>query len=317
MMNQIEEALKIIKEGAVLFGQEQYQSVYMFTTENLRGVVNTLDVREKDILTVSSSGDHIFNMLLRNPKSIEAYDINLFSKYYFYFKDAAIRTLKRDEFIHFFFGRNYSFVDLKFNESIYFEIVKNIKDSDSKLFFNVLGRKIGSKKLFKSELFFRNYYSKNTYIECNDYLRDDANYERLQQILDSYDYKFYRLNIFKDISDIDNKKYDIIYLSNILDRIIGKDKLETVRRIKNVILKLKKHLTTNGTLAVCYLYNYLDEEWAISYSRQICNPDMRYEYFSEKDGYIQESFPGICNYGSRSIRDRDALMLIKERDIND
>lgn len=316
MMKQIEEALRIIKEGALLFGEEQYQSIYMFATENLNGVINTLDVREKDILTVSSSGDHIFNMLLRGAKSVEAYDINLFSKYYFYFKKSAIRTLTRDEFIHFFFGKNYSFKDQRFNEDIYFKIVKNIEDSDSKFFFDILGRGVGSKKIFKSNLFFENYYSKNTYIECNDYLRNEDNYKKLQQILDSYGYKFYRLNIFDDISEIGDKKYDIIYLSNILDRIIGKDKLETIKRIKKVILKLKKYLVTNGTLAVCYLYNYLDDYWSVSYSKQICNPDIRYEYFNEKDGYIQESFSGISNYGSRSIRDKDALMLIKERNIN-
>lgn len=317
MMNQINIALKIIKEKTPLFGQEQYQSIYMFTTENLKGVINTLDIKDKDILTVSSSGDHIFNMLLKGAKSIETYDINLFSKHYFYFKESAIRTLTKEEFICFFFGKNLSFREQRFDEGIYLKILKNIKDSDSKFFFDVLGRSIGSKKLFKSELFLRNYYSKNTYIKCNDYLKDNDSYKKLQQILDSYDYKFYNLNIFDDISIIKNKKYDIIYLSNILDRIIGKNKLDTAKRIKEVILKLKKYLTANGTLAVCYLYNYLDEELATSYSKQICNPDIRYEHFNEKDGYIIDSFSGISNYGSRSIRDRDALLLIKRRNIND
>lgn len=317
MMNQINIALKIIKEGSVLFRQEQYQSIYMFTTENIKGVTKILDVKEKDILTVSSSGDHIFNMLLKGAKSIEAYDINLFSKYYFYFKESAIRTLTRDEFICFFFGKNYSFREQRFNEEIYLKILKNIKDSDSKFFFDVLGRSVGSKKLFKSELFFSNYYSKNTYIECNDYLKDDDSYKKLQQILKSYNYKFYNLNIFDDISIIKDKKYDIIYLSNILDRIIGKNKLDTVKKIKKIILKLKEHLTINGILSVCYLYNYLDEQWVTYHSKQICNPDIRYEHFNEKDGYIVDSFSGISNYGSSSIRDRDALLLIKRRNIND
>lgn len=316
MLKQIEEALIIIKEGLRLFCQEQYQSIYMFATENSNGVINTLDVKDKDILTVSGSGDQIFNMLLRGAKNVETYDINLFSKYYFYFKESAIRTLTRDEFILFFFGKNYSFRDCRFNEDTFFKIIKNIKDSDSKFFFDVLGRSVGSKRLFKSELFFNNYYSKNTYIECNDYLRNDTSYKKLQQILDNYNYKFYRLNIFDDISELNDKKYDIIYLSNILDRIIGKNKLDTVKFIKKVILKLKKHLTNNGILGMCYLYNYLDDYWATSYSKQICNPNIRYEHFNEKDGYIVNSFSGVSNYGSRSCRDSDALMLIKGRDIS-
>ena len=64
----------------------------MFATENLNGVINTLDVEEKDILIVSSSGVHIFNMLLNGTKSVEVYDINLFAKYWFYFKEATVRT---------------------------------------------------------------------------------------------------------------------------------------------------------------------------------------------------------------------------------
>ena len=317
MMKHIIAAFEIIKDGALLYGQEQYQSIYLFTTENLNGILNNLDVEGKDILTVSSSGDHIFNMLLKNAKSIEAYDINYFAKYYFYFKESAIRTLTREEFISFFFGKNYSLKNQRFNQKFFEKIVKNIKDADAKFFFDVLGSYVGSKKLFNSKLFFVNYYSKNTYIGCNDYLKNDYNYKKLQQILENYKYKFYRMNIFKDISDISNKKYDVIYLSNILDRIIGKDKLETVKCIKKIILKLKEHLTINGILSVCYFYNYLDNQWAFTHSRQICNPDIRYEYFNEKGGYIQNTFPGICNWGSSSIRDRDALLLIKRRDIND
>ena len=109
--------------------------------------------------------------------------------------------------------KNHSFKERRFDKKLYFEIIKNIKDSNSKFFFDVLGRTVGSKSLFKSELFFENYYSKNTYIECNAYLRDE------------YSYK----------------------------------KLETVKCIKKVILRLKKNLIVNSTLAVCYLYDYLDE----------------------------------------------------------
>ena len=60
MLKQIEAALNIITGGPLLFGEEQYQSIYMFATENLNGVLNTLDVKGKDILTVSGSGDQIF-----------------------------------------------------------------------------------------------------------------------------------------------------------------------------------------------------------------------------------------------------------------
>ena len=48
-----------------------------------------------------------------------------------------------------------------------------IKDKESKQFFDFLFRVYGSKKLYNSNLFFKNYYSKETYIECNNYLKNE------------------------------------------------------------------------------------------------------------------------------------------------
>ena len=52
-------------EGGIyeIFSDKKYASIYMFSTEKVRGVVSSLAVRNKEILTVSASGDHIFNML--------------------------------------------------------------------------------------------------------------------------------------------------------------------------------------------------------------------------------------------------------------
>lgn len=314
MNEQIEQAIKIItSDNPTIFGTEKYQSIYMFATENIHEVINSIDVKDKSILTVSSSGDHIFNMLLNGAKSIEAYDINYFTKYYFYLKESAIRTLNYNEFIDFFFGRKYSLKKDVFNEQKFKLVIENIKDKESKLFWDILLSGCGGKRLYKSNLFFRNHYSKNTYIECNDYLRKEENYKALQQLLNNYNYTFYLVNIFNDISNIPNKEYDIIYLSNILDRIIGKDKLETIKKIKDIIIKVKEYLSPNGVLGICYLYNYLDDYWAIEHSSQICNPNVRYKHFNEKDGYIYESFEGVCNYGSNSVKDRDAIMLVRKR----
>lgn len=315
MTEQLIQAIRIIENNnPTIFGEENYQSIYMFTTENINAVIDSLDVKNKNILTVSASGDHIFNMLLNGAASIEAYDINYFTKYYFYFKEAAIRTLTYKEFLNFFFKRMYGFNNKVFDDKIFLNIVDNIKDEESKKFWDFLIRGVGGKVLYNSNLFFQNHYPKNTYIECNDYLYNEENYKALQQILNNYNYTFYLVNIFNDLNNIPNKKYDIIYFSNILDRIRENDELETVKKIKKIIIKLKEYLSSNGTLGVCYLYNYLDDYYAISRPRQICNPDLRLRHFDKKDGYIYDSFRGISNYESSSIRDRDALMLVRKKD---
>ena len=171
----------------------------------------------------------------------------------------------------------------------------------------------GGNRLYASSLFFPNSYSKNTYIECNDYLKNENNYKALQEKLQTFEYKFYWVDIFNDLTNIPNKKYDIIYLSNILDRLREKDKLSDVRKIKEIIKNLKKYLVPNGLLGVCYLYCYLDDYWTIDTSRQICNPDIRYKYFNDKE-YLYKHFNGINDLKGRRVKNRDALMLTRKKD---
>ena len=66
-------ATRYMLEGGIyeIFSDKKYTSIYMFSTENVRGVVSSLDVSDKDILTVSASGDHIFNMLLMGLKMLK------------------------------------------------------------------------------------------------------------------------------------------------------------------------------------------------------------------------------------------------------
>lgn len=311
---EIEQAIYMIETGTYeVFKNQKYLSIYMFATENVRGVVNSLNVSNKDILTVSASGDHIFNMLLMGAKSIEAYDINIYAKYFYYLKEASIKALSYSEFLDFFFPKYTIFNNKTFNNNIFFNrILPNIKDEDAKVFWSTLFRRYRGFGLHGSSLFFPNRYSKNTYIESNDYLRNEDNYKNLQEKLLTFEYKFYWVDIFSDLSNLLDKRYDIIYLSNILDRLREKDKISNVRRIKEIIENLKKYLVPNGILSVCYLYCYLDEYWVSKTPYQINNPDIRYEHFNNGE-YLYKHFKGINDIKGRAPKNMDALMLTRKK----
>ena len=49
-----------------------YSAVYVFTTENINAYYDQLDLRNKSILTVVGSGDHILNAILRGAKKRRA-----------------------------------------------------------------------------------------------------------------------------------------------------------------------------------------------------------------------------------------------------
>lgn len=56
----IRHAISIIEENTSI---ENYHPLYMFSTENINGMLQGLEIKDKSILTVSASGDHIFNFL--------------------------------------------------------------------------------------------------------------------------------------------------------------------------------------------------------------------------------------------------------------
>jgi len=133
-------------------------------------------------------------------------------------------------------------------------------------------------------------------------------YNKLKVILDDYEYKFYHMNILdKDnLSILGIKKYDFIYLSNILDFITGGE-LVFANKVKELVDEIKKYLNINGLIGISYLYCYMDDYWYDQVSLKSLL--IRQKYFSE--GYIFKNFDCIGNIGSN--RDKDALMLVKKR----
>lgn len=253
-MNNMKYIIDLIENNKVT--NSNYGPIYLFTTENIRELLKSIDVSGKKVLTVSSNGDHIFNMLLSGASSIDSFDVNYLAKYYFYFKEAAVRTLSYKEFLKFFFN-NFSFNSKVFdNEVFFYKILPNIRDEESARFWEYLFNRYGSRKLYNSNLFY-NSYDKNTYIACNDYLRDEANYNALQQKLNNYKYTFYLMNIFKKITKLPKVKYGVIYLSNIFDKLVCRDKLKYIETLKITIHRLKKYLVPNGLLGGMLFISFL------------------------------------------------------------
>lgn len=313
MKNSIEQAIKLIESNQYgYYNLVNYCPIYLFTTENIKGITNSLNVTNKNILTVSSSGDHILNMLLNGATNIESYDINFLTKYYFYLKEAAIRTLNYNEFLTFFFPNKLIYKNKVFAKELFNKMLPNFKDEEAKIFWQTLFNKYSGKKIYYSNLFIRDKLSSKTYLECNNYMNNEENYKKLQQLLNNYKYKFYLANVFEDISNFPDRKYDIIYLSNILDKLYCCDSLIYVKKVKEIITNLKKYLVTNGILGVCYLYCYQDEYWDELEKCHLSSRIMRYKYFNN-DEYSYKQIDGISDLKGKNFKNRDALMLTRKK----
>ena len=289
----------------------KYASMYMFTNENIKEITKKLNLSNKNILTVCSSGDQYFNFLLEKNTDVAVYDINIISKYILFLKEAAIRTLTYQEFLDFFFSKvlnNKKF----FAKETYDKIKKNFKDKNAKIFWNYLFNTYSKEKLINSSLFAESPLSKKDIINFNNYLKSSENYNKLKsKLLEENKLKFYNIDI-RQIPKLE-EKFDFIYLSNILDSIEAPDKLTYLTKLKNIVLTLSKSLKLNGKLGVCYLYCYLDSYWDdIKNNMQsvVAKEENKNTFINKECQLIK--FSSSLNNNSNRTKDKDALILYKK-----
>ena len=98
-MTSIEDAQKLIESNRFGSGGfSDHTPVYEYTTEDIGNSIGHYTSKDR-ILTVLSSGDHVFNYLLRGAENIEAFDLNVITKYYYKLKRAIIEKLPFEEFL--------------------------------------------------------------------------------------------------------------------------------------------------------------------------------------------------------------------------
>ena len=98
-----------IHYGHIISGNEIIDEVLVsvmlspktFTTENIAGYYKYLDFSNKNVLTVSASGDHIINAFYKGAQQVCGFDINYLSLLYTELKLVALLNLEYKEFLQF------------------------------------------------------------------------------------------------------------------------------------------------------------------------------------------------------------------------
>lgn len=242
---------------------QEVSRIYLFTTEDIKSVVKHFDLNNKKILTVLSSSDQALNFVLKRPKSIETFDINILTKYYFDLKQTAIKYLTYEEFLSFFL-----LGDESFSKKTYERIEKYLQEDSKKFWDHVFSlgevlRKKDNKSLYRRGLFHFMGYNYNP-LDVNEYL-DKDNYSKLKKILFEYEVKFLHMDLYKEeFSKLG--MYDFIYLSNIANYmpdfkktiLLKKDNLKDYRKL--ITEGLGSHLEDDGVIVASYLYEFWGHE---------------------------------------------------------
>lgn len=241
--------------------------MYSFTTENLSEYSSTKKLDNKKILTVTSSGDHIFNFALAGARNIDCFDLNENAYYMAELKKAAIKVLSYEEYLNYFCSAesviiNHGFLSSTSNVNpndkvMDVEVYKRIRnvlpedvcfywDNMYKL-FDYDGALLTKKVLYDID--------KRSAVINNNYLKNEKNYNKLKQIIDEIKTTYHDMDIM-DIYKLDGK-YDLVYLSNIYSYITDPRISPMTKEEFNeyVETKLNNLLNENGIISL-YQYNY-------------------------------------------------------------
>lgn len=280
-----------------------FSKLYPFTTENINGYINQFKLKNKSLLTIGSSADQLINAILSDCKDITLLDICPFTKFYFYLKASAIKTLEYNDFFKFFCYKDYPKFCKDNKETFNLESFNLLKptlrllDYESYLFWDELLTPYQGIDIRK-ELFSQDEYMVKNLQHINPYLTNQNQFyitkEKITKVTPTF--------IIDNIFDINlTRNYDNIWLSNLAA-------YHPLTETKNLIDKLLPHLNNNGKILLAYLYKTVNstkyqEDWS-----EIYNLDKVLEIF--KDNYLELiSFEGI----RKNIDDKDSILLYKKK----
>lgn len=201
----------------------RFSTSFLFSNESSVDYMKQLDITGKEILmSVLASGDQIFNFIARGITEIDSFDVNelaeystlgikraLVSKYDY---KAYLEVVKKlwhpkttSEEINEIFISLFPYMDKKFRD--FWRVIvdyhhKLEKNAPEELKQNII-----------KTLFFSFSYSDLT---CINYMSNEEEYNKLRANINNANINFKQGNIITK-NPYNNRKYDLVYLSNILD----------------------------------------------------------------------------------------------------
>lgn len=241
-----------------------YEEIYFKSNENMHEY-DIENLTYKNVLTVTSSGDHALYAILKGATNITCFDINKYTKLYSNLKNAMIKAFDYEDFIKYLI----LFKDNGKIENVFGNnILNKVKDylTDEEILFWVEYDKfcIQNKDNFENSIFV---YDDNdfSFVPYNT----KKNYNLIKDRINDVKIKYIDSNISDLSNNLKNIKFDYIFLSNILSYVFDKDIFSSI--IDNMFSILDENgriylfdLLKNATLPniLYYEQNNLDKEFA-------------------------------------------------------
>ena len=271
--------------------------IYSFTTENIAGYFEYLDFTNRNVLTVTASGDHIINAFYKGAKEVYGFDINYLALIFTELKLVALQNLNYKEFLEFFMINDKN------------DVEKNRNVLDYKVYINKLRKRLSKSVAENWDMIYQNfnnngYELRNSYIFNNKYDNNNIKLKSNLYLKSELDYNMAKENINKKEIILINSNYkdlnlhnlpnlancDIILMSNISDyikNIYNKEK----NYLEDYIKDITQNLKNKTNMIVCaYLYDIQNTK----YRTEIDNPIFRKKIFNKLNiTYIEKNFKSV------------------------
>lgn len=221
----------------------RFDVIYPFTSENIAGYMEDLDLTDKKIITVTASSDHILNAIAQGATDITTFDINPETRFYMELKLAGVKRLEYEDFLKIFLLDN----SMSLNKEI---IMSLITSRDCQYYWEEEYRKNHNNGLLlkKSSVFYRKYFNTKSKLKQNIYL-NKSKYQQVQKRLEEVKINF----INTDLKNLHLKgEYDDMFLSNISDYISLMYQEHPLEQFAKKIYELSENVKT---IYFAYLYD--------------------------------------------------------------
>ena len=278
--------------------------IYSFTTENISGYFDYIDFKDKDILTVAASGDHIINAFYKGAKAVIGFDINYLALIYTELKLVALQNLKYKDFIQFFVINEANDIDKNkkaFDYTIYKSLRKYLNQNTASC-WNMIYQKFDydGYKLRNSYIFNNKYDNNKVKISSNLYLKDEEVYNYVKENIKNKDITLINANYRSiNLSNLPkSSNYDIILMSNISDYIKSIYNIKT-NSLEEYTKEIINNFKSKTNKIVCaYLYDIQNTK----YRSEIDNHIYRKEIFNKLHiTYIEKSFKSVIDNCTDSV----------------
>ena len=236
-----------------------FDSIYLFSNELIKDYINYFNMK-KSLLTTGSSADQAINAINKGCSEILVVDLNIYTRFFYNLKKAAIITLNINDFYQFFALDRHDI----FNK-YFFDIIKPVLkriDYPSYVFWDGLLESYNGMNIYEG--LFRTDEPKNMIKRgYNVYLQNNLEYLKTRDNIKRASVTFVNADLMTYNTD---HKYDNIWLSNVLDHVSN---FEAGFIFKNML----DCLEDDGKMLVAYLsYPLSDEDYRFN-EILLRNPD--------------------------------------------